>query len=335
MRGKILITGAGGYIGSIATYLFLEKGYSVVAVDNFTTGFEKPLSILKEKFGEGALRVYKISLQNNIEEVFKAESDIEAVVHYAASCSVDESMKNPQKYFENNTFATQNLLSTMLKHDVNKLIFSSTCAVYGEVQTVPVDETHPTNPTNPYGASKRMSEQLIEWYGKLQGLEYVILRYFNVCGASEDSLIGDSKDPSVHLVQNAVRGALGIETFHLTCPEVDTLDKTPIRDYVNVIDLNDAHVKALEYLLNGGKSETINIGTGKGNSVLEIVSEVEKQTGKKLELSKGETRQGEYAKMVADIKKAQDLLGWSPKHSLEQSIASLVSWYGAHPNGWK
>ncbi len=214
------------------------------------------------------------------------------------------------------------------------MVFSSTCAVYGENEYTPVDEKHPTNPTNPYGESKLMVEKMIEWYSKLKGLNYVILRYFNVCGASDDGEVGDSKNPSVLLMQNAVRGALGIDSFQLTCPKVDTPDSTPIRDYINVVDLNEAHIKALEYLESGGKSEIINLGTGTGNSVLEIVEKVEEITGKKLPREKGEERKGEYAQMYADISKAKSVLDWEPARSIEDSVKSLVKWYTDHPHGW-
>lgn len=327
------MTGAGGYIGSIATYMLLEKGHTVVAVDNFSTGYTQPLDLLKKQYGDG-LRIYKADLQHNIESVFKQESQIDAVIHYAANCSVNESMLDPQKYFTNNTMGSQNLLVSMLKHDVSQIIFSSTCAVYGEAQHVPIDENHPTNPTNPYGASKRLTEEIISWYGQLKDLHYVVLRYFNVCGASDDGLLGDAKKPSVHLMQNVVRGALGIEPFHLTCPEVDTPDKTPIRDYVNVVDLNNAHLLALDYLQKGGKNEIINLGTGVGNSVLEIVKAVEEKTGVSIPLKKAAARKGEYARMIASHKKAEELLGWKPTHSLSQSIDSLVTWYGHNPHGW-
>lgn len=334
MKHKILITGAGGYIGSVSTYLFLQNGFEVVAIDNFSTGHKEPLKVLQEKFGQDKFRYYQKNLQDDLSEVFENEKGIEAVVHYAASCLVNESMENPQKYFSNNVCGTQNLLATMLKYDVKKIVFSSTCAVYGEAEYVPVDENHPTKPANPYGESKRMIEIILQWYSKQVGLNYVILRYFNVCGASDDSLIGDSKNPSVLLMQNAVRGALEIEPFRLTCPQVDTPDKTPIRDYINVVDLNMAHLKAIDYLLNGGQSEMINLGTGTGNSVLEIVEKVQEVTGKKFELAKSAPRQGEYAKMIASIEKAKKVLGWQPQHSVEDSVHTLVKWYKEHPHGW-
>ncbi len=335
MSKKILVTGGAGYIGSIATYLLLQKGYEVVVIDNFTTGYKGPLKFFDEKFGKKKFRYYKADLRKSVDSVFKKEKEIDAVLHYAASCLVNESMENPEKYFTNNVCGSQNLLSTMFKYGVKNIVFSSTCAVYGETDYVPVDEKHPLKPVNPYGLSKRMIEQIIEWYGELRGLNYTILRYFNVCGASDDGLIGDSKDPSVLLMQNAVRGALGIEPFYLTCPKVDTSDETPIRDYINVVDLNEAHVLALKRLLNGDKSVILNLGTGNGNSVLEIVEKVQEITGVKFDLKKGEPRKGEYAKIYADISRARKVLKWTPKRSIEDSVESLVKWYTKHPQGWK
>ncbi len=335
MQRTILVTGAGGYIGSVATYLLLQNGYTVIALDNFSTGFREPLDILAQKYGNSQFRWYETDLVKNPEIIFQKEKKIDAVLHYAASCLVDESMKNPQKYFANNVCGTQKLLAAMLENNVNTLIFSSTCAVYGEEQYMPMDERHPFNPTTPYGASKRMVEQLIEWYGKLRGLRYMVLRYFNVCGASDDGLFGDSKKPSTLLVQNAVRGALGIEPFYLTYPEVDTPDKSPIRDYVNVADLNDAHVKALEYLFNNGASDILNLGTGTGNSVLEIVNQVQSITGKRFPLKKTTPRQGDDARKIAAIDKAKKVLGWTPKRTVKDSVNSLVKWYNAHPYGWE
>lgn len=336
MTHKILVTGAGGYIGSVATYLFLEKGYEVVAIDNYSKGFKGPLEVLQKKFGEEKLRYYEVDLNGGLSSVFDKEPSIEAVAHYAALCIVDESMKDPVKYFKNNVCGSQNLFAELIKRGIKNLVFSSTCTVYGDAQYMPVDEKHPIgqNIVNAYGQSKAMVESLIQWYGKLSGLNYVIFRYFNVCGASDDGLIGDSKKPSTLLVQNTVRGALKIEPFYLTCPEVDTPDKTPIRDYINVVDLNEAHVAAIEYLLNGGKSEEINLGTGVGNSVLEIVNKVKEITGATFDVQKGSTRQGDAPKIYASIAKAKQVLGWEPKRTLSDSVKSLITWYTAHPNGW-
>ena len=334
MTGKVLVTGGGGYIGSVAVYLLLQKGYEVVVIDNFSTGYKGPLKVFEEKFGSKKFRYYDADLKKPLDAIFKKEKGIDAVLHYAAHCLVNESMENPQKYFTNNVCGSQNLLTTIIKYGIKNIIYSSTCAVYGESQYTPIDEKHPVNPVNPYGLSKRMVEEMIQWYGEIHGLNYVVLRYFNVCGASDDGVIGDSKNPSVLLVQNAVRGALGIEPFNLTCPKVATSDKTPIRDYVNVVDLNEAHILALKHLLRGGKSEIINLGTGNGDSVLEIISKVKEVTGVAFEMKRGETRKGEYAKMIADIKKAKKVLGWKPKRTIKNSVESLVTWYKKHLHGW-
>jgi len=335
MRAKVLVTGGGGYIGSVGVNEFLELGHKVVVVDNFSAGYREPLELLVSKYGKEKISIYEADLTDDISHIFEKENDIEAVVHYAGVCSVDESMHYPEKYFRNNTEATISLLSAMEKFKVSKIIFSSSCAVYGEVKNEIVAEDTPCNPVNPYGESKKMAEDVIRWHGKRRGLKYVILRYFNVCGASDDSALGDSKNPSIQLVQNAVRGGLGISQFYLTCPTVDTFDTTPIRDYLNVVDLNLAHIKAFEYLGKGGESEVINLGTGVGYSVLEVVGEVERALGVRLEILTTEARSGEYSKMVASNKKAHKLLGWKPERSLEQSIKSLVTWYKSHPDGWE
>lgn len=335
---KILITGAGGYIGSVAADLFLKSGYEVVGVDNFTTGYRAPLEYFKGKYGD-KFRFYEGDLTTDLSSVFEKESQtgapFDAVIHYAASCLVDESMKKPGKYFINNVGSTSILLSLMSKFEVKNIVFSSTCAVYGEAEYYPIDEKHSLNPTTPYGASKKMAEEVIQWYGKLKQFNFMILRYFNVCGASEDGMVGDSKKPSSLLVQNAVRGALGIEKFYLTCPEVATPDKTPIRDYIDVVDLNLAHLKALEYLIKNKKSEIINLGTGTGSSVLEVVNQVKKLTGVEIPIEKANTRQGDDAKKIADITKAEKILGWKPTKTIEDSVRSLITWYKAHPNGWE
>jgi len=332
---KVLITGGGGYIGSVAAYLFLTKGYRVAVVDNFERGYRQPLELLQKKY-PGKLTFYNVDIRSkDLADVFLREKTIDVVVHYAAFCLVDESMKEPEKYFGNNVYGSTQLLAAMNQFGVRKIIFSSTCAVYGEAKYVPIDEKHPLKPSNPYGESKKMVEEIIDWFRRLKDFEYVVLRYFNVCGASDDGLIGDSKKPSALLVQNAVRGALKIAPFYLTFPAVKTEDGSPIRDYINVVDLNEAHLKAVEYLLQGGKSETINLGTGTGSSVLEIVEAVQKTTGVKFKTEKTTPRQGEYAKMVADITKARKVLGWRPRRSLTTSINTLVKWYTHHPHGWQ
>lgn len=331
---KILVTGGGGYIGSNACKLLLDNGYELVVVDNFSTGYREPLELLVKQYGKDKIRFYSGDIREDMSSIFKGESDIKAVIHYVGVCSVNESMLDPYKYFSINTAGTNNLLNQMTKFGIKNIVFSSSCAVYGEAIYMPINEDHPTTPTNPYGQSKLMSEQIIQWFHKSLGINYMILRYFNVCGASDNGEFGDSKKPSVHLMQNAVRGAMGLEPFYLTCPQVETHDKTPIRDYVDVVDLNEAHLEALRLLLEGKGNQIINLGTGKGNSVLEVVKEVQKITGSKLKINKSTSRKGEYAQMIASNQKAMNTLGWKPKRSLKDSVGTLINWYSNRPNGW-
>lgn len=332
---KIMITGAGGYIGSVATAVFLDNGYQVVAVDSLARGFRQPMEFLQQKHGTDKLSFYPIDIRTDIDEVFNKEPGIEAVMHYAAYCNVGESEKQPELYFDNNISATLALMQAMTKHGVKKLVFSSTCSLYGEPPTDTLDENLPVDPTShPYGESKYMAERIINWYGKIHGLKYVILRYFNVCGATDDGEIGDSKKPSFHLMQNAVRGAMGIAPFYLNFTPVNTPDGSPIRDYVNVVDLNNAHLLAVEALDRLDKPEIFNLGTGTGNSVLEIIHTVEELTGKKIETQEGERRKGDVSKAIASNEKITRMLGWKPTHSIADSVQSLITWYTKHPHGW-
>lgn len=333
---KILITGIGGYIGSNAARRFLKEGFKVVGVDSLLRGFQQPIDALIQEFGKNVFRFYKTDVRDGLIEVFNAEKNIEAVVHFAALCNVGESEKSPGLYFENNVGGVMALLEAMKISNVNKLVFSSTCAAYGNPEENPISETHPQNePTSAYGESKAIAERMIKWYAKLHGLHCVTLRYFNVCGASDDSKFGDSKKPSFHLMQNAVRAALGLSEFKLNYTEVDTPDGSPIRDYVNVVDLADAHLKALEYLIAGGQSDVFNLGTGTGNSVHAIVSEVERLMDVKFDKTVGERRGGDANIAVADNRKAKKILGWEPTRSIEHSVRTLKKWYETRPNGWE
>lgn len=329
-----LVTGAGGYIGSITTYHLLSKGIRVIAVDDFSTGWRGPLKALQERFGSG-LTWYERDIRNGCADVFANHPEIDVVIHIAARCSVDESVVQPSVYFDRNVGGTIALLRSMKSSGVRRIVFSSTCAVYGNALFVPVDEQHPCVPCNPYGESKRMVEQMLERCASAHEISFIALRYFNVSGASDDGFIGDSKKPSLLLVQNAVRGALGIEPFFLTCPTVDTPDGTPIRDYVNVVDLADAHLRAAELLINGYQGAVINLGTGIGYSVHEILVAVEEITGKTLPRTHALPRKGEYAKMIASNETAARILCWKPKRGLRESVESLVRWYAHHPHGWQ
>lgn len=340
-KETVLITGGAGYIGSHAVKLFLEQGYRVIVFDNLSRGYKQAVETLQSLvqnpddclFIPGDLRK-----KEDITKAFEGQK-VTGVLHFAALCSVDESMHKPELYFENNVLGTLNLVEAMRTNNVKKIIFSSTCAVYGESQYLPVDEKHPTNPANPYGETKLGAEKIISWYGKIYNFDYFILRYFNVCGADDAGVIGDSKKPSLLLMQNAVRGALGIEAFSYTCGKVETKDGTPIRDYIDVEDLVEAHYNAFRILNDISnpvlkKNLVLNLGNGAGYSVKEIVSKVEEVFGKQMAVSQAEPRKGEYAAVYADITKAKEVLGFQPKKSLEQSILSLKKWYEKFPQGY-
>lgn len=336
MPTTLLITGGAGYVGSHAVQRFLAAGYPVVVFDNLSRGYRQALSVISSIYDQADLRFEQGDLRSteDLKSVFDRHA-IGAVIHFAALCSVDESISQPELYFANNSVGSFNLLEAMRAREIKTLVFSSTCAVYGETATLPVSENHPPNPTNPYGESKLLTEKMLRWYGEIHGFKYAILRYFNVCGAEGEGRIGDSKKPSSLLVQNAVRGGLGLEQFQLTCPQTDTPDQSPIRDYINVEDLAEAHLKALNYLEKGGENDIFNLGTGQGYSVLEIIAAVEKILGVAIPRVWGTPRQGEYARIYAETAKAKRVLGFETKKTLQDSVQSLVKWYKKHPHGYQ
>ncbi len=334
----ILVTGAGGYIGSIASRLLLESNFNVIGIDNFGRGYKTPLTLLQDSFGKDRITWSEVDLvTDNLEDLFR-KNTIDVIMHFASLCNVGESWDKPDLYFGNNVVGTQRLAAAAIKTGVDKIIFSSTCAVYGDAKYIPIDENHPlTNPASPYGATKKMCEEILDWYSRVGLIKYAFLRYFNVTGATDDSQLGDSKKPSFHLIQNAIRGALGLDKFELNYASVNTPDGSPIRDYLNVVDLVNAHILAVKFLMEEkNKSDVFNLGTGQGNSVLEIVKLVKQKTGVDFGSSMAvNRRKGEADKMIADFSKAKQVLGWQPTHTLEQSIESLLAWYKKHPTGWE
>jgi len=338
MSKKILVTGAGGYIGSNAVDQLLGAGYQVVALDNFSYGFRQPLEMLAKKYGEDNISIHKADLvEDGGAEVMKQHPDLEGVMHFAALLNVGESMQIPESYFTNNVIGTQKLLHAMIDRHIKYFVFSSSCTVYGNIEKPPVDESFPIKETaSAYGASKQICETILQWYGQLDKLRYISLRYFNVCGASDDGELGDAKKETFGLMQNAIKGALGISPFELNYQPVDTPDGSPIRDYINVVDLAKAHVSAYEYMKREDKSDVFNLGTGTGNSVLEIVNKIKQVLGADFPTRvASERRTGEIISIFADYKKAQKLLGWEPARSLEQSIKNLAAFYKKHPHGWE
>lgn len=319
----ILVTGGAGYIGSHLALALLEKGEDIVIFDSLEVGHEETIETLK-KYGN--VKFIKGNLKNleELRGVFLSNK-IDSVVHFAAYSQVAESVINPQKYYYNNVYGTLNLLNAMLEFDVKKIVFSSTAATYGEPVYTPIDENHPQKPINPYGNSKLMIETIMDDYDKAYSLKSVRLRYFNVAGADSETRIGEWHEPETHLIPNVLK-ATNDKVFKMFGDDYDTKDGTCIRDYINVEDLAQAHIKAIEYLNNGGKTNYFNLGTNDGNSVKEVFACCEKVKGSKIPLEICPRRDGDPASLVADNSKAKDVLNWLPQKSLEDSIETAYKW---------
>ena len=320
----ILVTGGAGYVGSHCVMALLELGHDVIVFDSLELGHIETIETLK-KYGN--LKFVKGNLKNidDIRGVFMSNKGIDSVMHFAAYSQVAESVKNPQKYYYNNVYGTLNLLNAMLEFGVNKIVFSSTAATYGEPVYTPIDENHPQNPINPYGMSKLMIEKIMDDYDKAYGLKSVRLRYFNVAGADSKARIGEWHEPETHLIPNVLK-ATADKTFKMFGTDYDTKDGTCVRDYINIEDLAKAHVKALEYLNNGGETNYFNLGTKDGNSVKEVFAVCEAVKGQSIPLEICPRRDGDPATLVADNSKAKVSLGWNPENSLEYSVKTAYEW---------
>lgn len=316
---KVLVMGGAGYIGSHTVRHLLDNGYDVVVADNLIYGH-------REAVDERAVFVHadladKFSLQKLFEQ-----HKIDAVVHFAAFTYVGESVQDPEKYYQNNVVGTVNLLNAMMAHDVKKIVFSSTCATYGDPLYTPIDEKHSQNPINPYGRTKFMIEQIFSDYEKAYGLQHIALRYFNAAGCSADGRIGESHTPETHLIPLVLKAITGerkdIKVFGT---DYDTPDGTCIRDYIHVEDLAAAHRLAVEKL--GSYNGCLNLGTGVGTSVKEIISAAEKVSGKICPTEYAERRAGDPARLFADNRKAKEVLGWTPQYTnIEDIIRTAWVW---------
>jgi UDP-glucose 4-epimerase len=311
----ILVTGGAGYIGSHCVLALQAAGYEVVVFDNLSSGHRKAIG--DTDFIQGDL----MNL-SDIAQVFESRK-IDAVMHFAAKIEVGESMVDPEKYYYNNVYGTMNLLNATKKHNIDKIVFSSTAAIYGEPEYTPIDEAHRKNPINPYGQSKLMIENILDDYDRAYGLRSVRLRYFNVAGADAQGRTGEWHEPETHLIPNILKTN---KTFEMYGDDYDTKDGSCIRDYINVEDLAQAHLLGLEYLLNGGKTDCFNLGTNEGNSVKEVFAACEQITGKNIPINIYPRRAGDAAVLIANNSKAKNILNWQPKKTLEDSIRTAYTW---------
>jgi UDP-glucose 4-epimerase len=326
---NILVLGGAGYIGSHAVHQLVEKGYQVSVVDNLQTGHVKAIHP-DAVFFKGDIRDKEF-----MRRVFRLVK-IDGVVHFAANSLVGESMEKPLLYFHNNVYGTQVLLEVMEEYRVKHIVFSSTAATYGDQQSMPITETMETNPTNAYGESKLMMEKMMKWCDNATGLHYVALRYFNVAGAHPSGEIGEDHSPETHLIPVILQVALG-QRKHISIfgNDYDTPDGTCIRDYIHVEDLVAAHILALQYLFEGGKSDIFNLGSSRGFSVLEMLEAARVVTGHLIPSVFAERRAGDPARLIASSEKAKKILGWNPtRTSIQQIIADAWKWHQSHLNGY-
>ena len=326
----ILVCGGAGYIGSHAVRQLIDKGEEVIIVDNLETGHRDAVHP-KAKF-------YNVDIRNeeDLDKVF-LENKIDEVIHFAANSLVGESMTNPLKYFNNNVHGTEILLKTMIKHNVKKIVFSSTAATYGEPKNIPILESDETNPTNAYGETKLCMEKMMKWADKAHGVKYISLRYFNVAGAHISGEIGEDHNPETHLIPLILQVPLGKREFiSIFGDDYDTHDGTCIRDYIHVTDLADAHILAVQKLREGSDSNIYNLGSGNGFTVKEMIEAARKVTGHEIPAEVCERRAGDPAKLVASSIKAREELGWQPKfENVEAMISSAWNWHKNHPNGFE
>lgn len=325
----ILVLGGAGYIGSHTVYELIDKNEDVVVVDNLQTGHKEALHPMA-RFYQGDIRD-----ESFLDSVFEKEK-IDAVIHFAANSLVAESMTDPLKYYDNNLYGTMVLLKSMVKYKIDKIVFSSTAATYGEPERVPIFEDDLTEPTNTYGETKLAMEKMFKWVSKAHGLRFVSLRYFNACGAHVSGKIGEDHNPESHLIPLILQVPNGKrESIKIFGEDYDTKDGTCIRDYIHVTDLAQAHILAVKYLENGEESNVFNLGNGVGFSVKEVIETARKVTGHPIPAVVAPRRAGDPAQLIASSEKAKNILGWKPQHAeLGEIIATAWNWHKNHPDGF-
>ena len=326
-----LVLGGAGYIGSHMVKRLLEKGETPVVIDNLVTGHRAAVDP-QAKFYEGDL-----ADQDFMRNVFKENPDIDVVIHFGAYSLVPESMKKPLKYFDNNVAGLIKLLEVMKEVGVNKLVFSSSAATYGIPDKMPIKETDPQNPINPYGESKLMMEKIMHWADEAYGMKFVALRYFNVAGAWPDGSIGEDHNPETHLMPIILQVAQGKrDKLQIYGDDYNTPDGTNIRDYVHPIDLADAHILAADYLRNGNSSDAFNLGSSTGFSNLEMLKAAREVTGKEIPAEIAGRRGGDPDTLIAASDKARRILGWNPQYDdVHKLIETAWKWHSSHPEGYE
>lgn len=326
MKDKILVVGGAGYIGSHMVKRLLEENYGVVVLDNLSTGHRRLVTggeLVVGRLGDGKL----------LDHIFR-DHPITAVMHFAASSLVGESVQRPLKYYQNNIAETVSLIEAMIRHKVMRFIFSSTAAVYGEPKATPIDEAHPCRPTNPYGVTKWCVERLLSDCDAAHGLKSVCLRYFNACGADASGCIGEWHDPESHLIPLVLNSALTRKPIKIFGTDYATPDGTCLRDYVHVTDLANAHLLALNSLRNGSPSAVYNLGNSVGYSVRQVIELATRVTGKNIPVVETDRRSGDPAVLVADANKIKQSLGWQPKYeALETIIETAWNWHRKQVRG--
>ena len=325
----ILITGGAGYIGSHTVKYFQKQNEEIIVVDNLQSGHEESIQVDN---------LYKIDIRDKeqLDKVFK-KHNIEAVIHFAANSLVGESMEKPYEYYHNNVYGVLCLLDVMKENNVDKIVFSSTAATYGEPKNIPILESDETIPTNTYGETKLAMEKMMKWFDQAYGIKYVSLRYFNAAGAHQSGTIGEDHHPETHLIPLILQVPLGKrDKIYMFGDDYPTEDGTCIRDYIHVMDLASAHYKALEYLRKGKNSDIFNLGNGNGYSVKEVIETTRKVTGHPIPAEVKERRVGDPAVLIASSDKAKSILGWKPQFdSLEKVIGDAWNWHKNNPDGYK
>jgi UDP-glucose 4-epimerase len=326
---SILITGGAGYIGSHTVLYFLNQGEDVVVLDNLEKGYEQALQ---------DTTFYKGSIQDEalVSSIFE-KHQIEAVIHFAASSLVGESVEKPLDYYENNVIGTHKLVKQMMKHDVKQIVFSSTAATYGEPKSIPIKESDQTNPTNPYGETKLAIEKLFHWCDDSYGLKSICLRYFNAAGADPNGAIGEDHTPESHLIPIVLQVALGQrEHVQVFGDDYDTKDGSCVRDYIHVMDLAEAHYLALQKLRREPKTAIYNLGNGKGFTVKEVIETCRTVTGHSIPAVVSERRPGDPATLIASAELAHQELGWKPQYPMLETIVEHAwKWHKANPKGYQ